>query len=175
MYVRVLSWLWTSCDTSRYSKASKCAHHVHKCWSKLEGASISSDMSSQTCHRCIWRPWIVLNPCRHGYWVIYHADRTWDICRVENNMHTLLWRHQLVGCIPCMYIVDDLVAIKVEIDQSNWYGSVSVCCCDRARLTWEFSRTIIDGYISYGDWMHMICRGSKHCNIVELLKYLLID
>ena len=78
-----------------------------------------------------------------------------------------------IGRIPCI-IVDDHVAIKVEIDGAA-DRSVSVCCCDRARLMREFSWTIVDGYRSYGDWMHMICRGSKRCNIVELLKYLLID
>ena len=79
-----------------------------------------------------------------------------------------------IGRIPCI-IVDDHVAIKVEIDGAADIDQYHSMLLRPGSLTRKFSWTIVDGYRSYGDWMHMICRGSKRCNIVELLKYLLID
>lgn len=126
MYVHVLSWLWTSCDTSMYSKRvnvhimctnadrSSKERQYHQSWAHRHVTDVYEDLGS-----C----WILVDTGIEWYTM---QTELWDICRIENNMHTLLWRHQLVGCIPCMYIVDDLVAIKVEIDQSNWYGSISV-------------------------------------------------
>ena len=125
MYVHVLSWLWTSCDTSMYSKRvnvhimctnadrSSKERQYHQSWTHRHVTDVYEDLGS-----C----WILVDTGIEWYTM---QTELWDICRIENNVWRepsgVCWRfpyHSFTMCLQSPYhllIISLLVATCAKV------------------------------------------------------------
>ena len=83
MYVRVLSWLWTSCDTSRYSKRV----NVHIMCTNADRSSKERQYHQTWAHRHVTDVYEDLGSC----WILVDTGIEWYTMQTELETYAEYW------------------------------------------------------------------------------------